>query len=37
MEHFRPNEPDDLPDTKQTLDAGGAPVFNEPDENDKVN
>ncbi len=29
MEHFRPTEPDDLPETKQTLDAGGAPVFDD--------
>ncbi len=29
MEHFRPTEPDDLPETKQTLDSGGAPVFDD--------
>ncbi|MBP6859748.1 MAG: DNA translocase FtsK 4TM domain-containing protein [Candidatus Magasanikbacteria bacterium] len=31
-EHMRPSESDDIPEEKQTLDAGGAPVFTDPNE-----
>ena len=34
-QHTRPEEPDDIPEEEQTLDAGGAPVLN--DEQIKIN
>lgn len=30
-EHMHPTEPDDIPEEEQTMDAGGAPVLDEPE------
>ena len=36
FEHVRPTEPDDIPEDEQSMDAGGAPVFEDKPDNEKL-